>query len=109
FGEKFRPLAVTGPTRLAAFPDVPTFKELGYPQIRGLAYSLNLPAGAPKAAGERLHAAASRALQDPEIRNRIERMGFTVTNQSPEQATEALQDEARFLADVAKKIGLEPQ
>jgi tripartite-type tricarboxylate transporter receptor subunit TctC len=109
FGERFRPLAVTGDKRLAAFPQVPTFQELGYPQIRGLAYSLNTPAGAPKAAVEKLHAAASRALQDPEVRSRIEKMGFTVTDQSPEIAARALADEAGFLADVARKIGMEPQ
>ena len=109
FGERFRPLAVTGDQRLAAFPQVPTFKELGYPQIRGLAYSLNVPANAPKAAVDKLHAAASRALHDPEVKARIEKMGFSVTDQPPEVASKALAEEARFLADVARKIGLEPQ
>ncbi len=109
FGERVRPLAVTGDQRLAAFPQVPTFKELGYPQIRGLAYSLNAPAGAPKAAIDKLHAAASRALRDPEVRTRIEKMGFSVTDQPPAAAAGALAEEARYLADVARKIGLEPQ
>jgi len=109
FGERLRPLAVTGDQRLAAFPQVPTFKELGYPQIRGLSYSLNAPAGAPKAAVDKLYAAASQALRDPEVRARIEKVGYTVTNQSPEIAAGRLAEEAGYLADVARKIGLEPQ
>ena len=36
-------------------------------------------------------------------------MGVTVTDQSPEIAASALADEAGFLADVARKIGMEPQ
>lgn len=109
FGEKFRPIAVTGERRLAAYPDVPTFKELGYPQIRGLAFSLNVPAGTPKAAADKLHAAASRALKDADIKARIAKMGFEIVDQSPDVAAKALADEARFLSDVARKIGLAPQ
>ncbi len=109
FGEKFRPIAVTGEKRVASMPDVPTFKELGYPQIRGLAYSFNVPAGTPKFAADKLYAAASRALKDPDIKARIAKMGFEIVEQSPEVAAKALNDEAKFLADVAKKIGLAPQ
>jgi len=109
FGERFRPLAVTGQRRLAAFPDVPTFNELGFPQIKGLAYSINMPAGVPKPVVDRLYAAASAALRDPDTRAAIAKMGFEVLEQSPEVAAKALADEAAFLSDVAAKIGLKPQ
>ena len=108
-GERFRALAVTGDSRRPARPDVPTFRELGFPQIRGLAYSLNAPAGTPRAAIEKLHAAASRALKQPELRERMAKMGFEVTDQTPEVAAAALADEAKFMAEVAQRIGLQPQ
>lgn len=109
FGDKFRPIAVTGTKRLASYPEVPTFKELGYPQIRGLAYSFNIPLGTPKIAVDQLYAAASKALKQPDIKARIQKMGFEITEQSAETATQSLLEEAKFLAAIAKKIGLHPQ
>lgn len=65
--------------------------------------------GGAKGGRRKASRGGSRALQDPEVRSRIEKMGVTVTDQSPEIAARALADEAGFLADVARKIGMEPQ
>jgi tripartite-type tricarboxylate transporter receptor subunit TctC len=108
-GGKIRTLAVTGDARSKNFPDVPTFRELGYPQLRGVSMLLNVPAGTPKAAIDKLHAAASKALQQADVRARFEKAGFDVVEQSPEAAAKSLVEASRFFAEVARKAGIQPE
>jgi tripartite-type tricarboxylate transporter receptor subunit TctC len=108
FGSRVRALAITSPKRIPSLPDVPTMTELGFPQIKGLAYSLNAPAGTPRFALDKLRSAAQKVMQEPDFKSRIDKMGFEIIEQSPEVAAKALADEARFLADVAKKINFQP-
>jgi len=64
---RLRPLAVSSTQRIADFPDVPTFKELGYPQLTGITwFSLSGPAHMPPALVARLNAEVRQALQSPE-------------------------------------------
>ena len=64
---KLRPLAVTSAQRVADFPDIPTFKELGYPQLTGTTwFSLSGPAGMSPELVTRLNLAVRKALQSPE-------------------------------------------
>lgn len=109
FGDKFRVLAVTGEQRMPALRDVPTFAELGFPNLRGLSHSLNAPAGIPKAAFDKLHAAASRALQQPAVRAGFQKLQLEITEQSAEVANRRAAEEARYLADIARKAGIQPQ
>ena len=109
FGEKFRVLGVTGTNRSPAYPNVPTFRELGHPSIPGLSLSLNVRAGTPKAATDRLAAAAQKALQTPEVKAQFAKLQLEVTGQSADVAAKALADEAKMYSDVAARIGFKPQ
>jgi tripartite-type tricarboxylate transporter receptor subunit TctC len=109
FGERFRVLAVTGSQRLAALRDVPTFVELGLPQITGLSFSLNVAAGTPGAVINVLHAAAARALQQADVKAQFAKIQMEVTGHSPEAAARNLASEARMFADIARDLGLQPQ
>ena len=55
-----RPMAVFGDSRLKAFPDVPTLKELGYNVGSPTLYGISAPRGTPKEVVEALHAAAKK-------------------------------------------------
>lgn len=69
---KVRPLAVTSPKRLNSFPDVPTFAELGYPQVlvsNWMGYVA--PKGTPKPVIEKLSAAFIQAAAHAEVKDRI--------------------------------------
>lgn len=109
FGDRFRVLAMTGEQRLARHPNIPTFAELGHPQIRGLSLSLNVAAGTPRSAFDKLSAAASRALQPPEVKGYFEKIRWEIIDRSPEASAKVLADEAKVYADIAKRAGIRPQ
>lgn len=105
FGEKFRVLGVTGERRSATLPDVPTFAELGHP-LPGLTYSVNAPAGVPRPAVAKLYASASHALKQPGVRNALEKQQLEIVDRPPEVAVKHLAEVGKFLAEVAKKVGI---
>jgi tripartite-type tricarboxylate transporter receptor subunit TctC len=102
-------LATTGNRRHPKFPDVPTFIELGLPPVPGAEYSMHAPAGTPRPAINRLHAALSKALQNADVVERMDKLAYEVVNDTPEEAIKYLDTQIRLANDVAKKIGLEPQ
>ena len=106
FGDRFRTLAVTGTQRRPPLMDVPTFAELGMPQIPGTTYSLNVVAGTPRPIVDKLYAAALQALQQPGVRDQFAKLNMTVVADTPEVAARKLVEDARFYADIAKRIGL---
>ena len=72
---KLRALAVTGPTRIGALPDVPTVAESGFPSFQVLAWwCLAAPAGTPEAVINKLSDAAQKAVVSPEITARLRKM-----------------------------------
>ena len=105
-GDRFRALAVTGTTRRATYRDAPTFAELGHPEIRGVAYSLNVAAGTPKPIVDRLNAAAAQALQQPEVKAQYGKMRLDVVGGSPEDAARILAAMAKTYAEIAKNVGI---
>jgi len=87
---KGRMLAVSSPQRLAQYPDVPTFKESGY-AIEGSAwYGLFAPAGTPQPIVDKLAAAAVEAVQQPDIRQKLEPLGLNVTGLGPAEMAKIL-------------------
>ena len=74
---KLKLLATATPKRLAEYPDVPTFAELGYPSVSISAWAgLLAPAATPKPVLEKLASQVTAALASPEARKRIEVLGM---------------------------------
>jgi tripartite-type tricarboxylate transporter receptor subunit TctC len=68
---RIKALAIGGTKRSPLLPGVPTFAELGYPEVETHAwFGLFLPAGSPKEAVSRLYADTRRILDDPEFRQK---------------------------------------
>lgn len=110
WGDKVRALAITGEQRHPALRDVPTFAEVGFPQIAGINFSLFAPAGTPKAVIDRLNAAAAQSLQQPGMRATVEKMGLEIAKDtSPDAARKTLAALARLFSDVARVTGVKPQ
>jgi tripartite-type tricarboxylate transporter receptor subunit TctC len=71
-GGKLRALMVTSPERLATLPDVPTTKELGYPDLRAHAWLvLMAPAGTPAPVVAKLSDSAIKAMNTPDMREKL--------------------------------------
>ncbi|MEO7762574.1 MAG: Bug family tripartite tricarboxylate transporter substrate binding protein [Casimicrobiaceae bacterium] len=95
-GGRLRILATSGSTRSPLLPDVPTFKELGYP-IEGNGWTaIYAPGGTPKPTIERLNRALTDVLKQSEVRQKLTHLGFEITGTSPEELT------AIMRADTAK-------
>ncbi|MDO9360606.1 MAG: tripartite tricarboxylate transporter substrate binding protein BugE [Polaromonas sp.] len=95
------PIVVAAPQRLAVLPDVPTFKEVGLEPVNRMAYyGITGPKGLPKEVVDKVSAAATKALQDPAVRKRIEDTGSLIIGNTPDQF--AAQIKAEF--EVYKKV-----
>ena len=75
-GKKLRVLAVTGEKRLAAVPDAPTMKELGYKVVVGTGRGFVMPAGVPKEALAAMEAAMKRVYDSPAWKDFAKRNNF---------------------------------
>ena len=71
-----RGLAVAAPERVAQFPDIPTYAEVGYPELNTPSwYGLAAPAGVPDDILDILNEGVRKALADPEVIEQLERQG----------------------------------
>ena len=88
---KLRALAVANAGRTPVLPDVPTFAEAGYPAFAARAWGgVVAPSGTPAVVIERLAQASARAVQRPEFREFVNKLGASAIGSSA-------QDYARFL------------
>ncbi|WP_295541435.1 tripartite tricarboxylate transporter substrate binding protein [uncultured Pseudacidovorax sp.] len=77
-GGKLRMLATTGAQRSPQLPDLPTVAESGVPGYEfSFWFGLFAPAGVPRDVADRLFEASTRALADPQVRERLEKSGNT--------------------------------
>ena len=103
---KVRVLASSGAKRSATASEIPTFAELGYPQIQGDGwFAFHAPARTPLAAIERLSAALGGAIRTPDVTERLNKVGFEpVGSTAAELARRMAEDRARW-APVVKASG----
>ena len=82
---KLRPLAVTGAQRSPAASAVPTIAESGFPGFEATAwYGVLAPARTPKPIVDRLHGDIVRALALPDVKERLNNVGFDLIGGTPE-------------------------
>lgn len=95
------PIVVAAPQRLAALPNVPTFKEVGLEPVNRMAYyGIHGPKGLSKEVVDRISAAVKKTLELPDVKKRIEDTGSLIVANTPDQF--AAQIKAEF--DVYKKV-----
>lgn len=101
------PIVVAAPRRLAALPNVPTFKEVGLEPVNRMAYYGILgPKNLPKEVIDKIHAGVTKALQDPAVRKRIEDTGSLIVANTPQQFTEQIKAEYGVYVKVVKDRNL---
>ncbi len=94
-------IVVAAPQRLAVLPNVPTFKEVGLEPVNRMAYyGIYGPKGLPKEVVERISNGVKKALEDPQVRKRIEDTGSLIVANTPEQ----FQAQIKAEFDIYKKV-----
>lgn len=107
---RLKALAVTSASRSSLAPDVPTVAEAGYPGFESGAWvAFFAPAGTPKEVVARLHAEIARALQSPDVREKLAQSGLEVVSSSPEQLAELVKTEIAKWAKLFKAANLPRQ
>ena len=105
---KVRVLAVTSDKRSAAMPDVPTFAELGYPNMTAsFWYGLFAPAGTPPAVVDRLNKEVHAALRSDDIRARLVSDGLTIEPGTPQSLAATIAYDAKVWGPVIKALNIE--
>ena len=95
-----RVLATISPARLLLFPDVPTMKEMGYPQVAAsIWYGMMAPAGVAKPLVARLNAETNKVLGLQDVKDRMAGAGIDAA------AANAPGDFAKFIRDELAKWG----
>ena len=102
---KVIPIAVSAGARLTEFPELPTFGELGYPELTAVSwFALSGPAGLPNDITRRLNDAVAKMLEQPDVKRRLERDAVETRVMSPEQFTAFVAAEIDKWAPVAKQV-----
>lgn len=102
-----RALAVSSATRVPEFPELPTFAELGYPELTAaIWFSLSGPAGMPAEIVNRLNGEVRRILHLPEVRDRLRPEGIEPGDLDPQQFTAFLASELKRWGPIVRVAGL---
>ena len=106
---RLRALAVTNPTRLRLLPDVPTVRELGFAKAEAVAFSgVMVPAGTPPAVVARLNEAFNRAIELPDVRERlVEQLGGNFAGGTPEEFGAMIRSETERWVPLIRRLGLQ--
>jgi tripartite-type tricarboxylate transporter receptor subunit TctC len=108
--DKVKLLAITGPSRLKRYPDVPTFGELGFPLygVNGWA-GVFAPAATPKPVIDKLAIEIGRIVRLPDVQAKILDFGFEPLSDKAEPFAQFVNAQAERWAAAVKAVGIEPQ
>jgi tripartite-type tricarboxylate transporter receptor subunit TctC len=110
-GQGLRLLAVSSAARNPRFPDVPTFRELGHPDLdKDEWFGALLPAGTPAPIVEALHRAIRTAAATPEMVAALDRLEYApTTSESPAAFAARIRQERDEWATVVRESGFRPE
>lgn len=107
---KLRPLAVTSAQRNPLYPDVPTIAETGIKGYEALSWSgLSVAKGTPQPIVDKLEAALRKVMTSPEVKQRLESVGFIVPPPGGQAYTAFVQKEIDLWTKVIKTAGIKAE
>ncbi len=100
-------LAVSTEARLPDWPDIPTFKEQGFPQlVASIWFALSGPAKLPPAMVKKLNEEIGKAMTKSEVAERMRRDGMITNPMTPEQFQRFIAEEKKVWSPVVQQVGL---
>jgi len=99
-------LATTGSQRNPGLPELPTIAESVPGYDISQSWGITTPAGTPPAIVRQLNAEITKAINQPDVRERISAMGAVPVTETPEQFTAFIANERKRLGDVIIKTGI---
>jgi tripartite-type tricarboxylate transporter receptor subunit TctC len=107
---KLRALAVTSLQRNPLYPDTPTIAESGLPNFQALSWSgLSVAKGTPQPIVDKLEAALRKVMTSPEIKQRLESVGFIVPAPGGASYAKFVANEIDLWTRVIKTAGIKPE
>ncbi len=103
---KLKPIAVSGKTRLAALPDVPTFEEAGFPIDASGWQGIAVPTGTPPDVIARLSDALAKTIALPEVREKFASQGLDAVPMTAGAFTAFIRTEVPKWIAVAKSANI---
>jgi tripartite-type tricarboxylate transporter receptor subunit TctC len=101
---KLRPLAVAARVRLASHPQLPTLAEAGAPDVEMRPWAgLAVVAGTPAARVEQLQRDLVAAIEAPEVRRRVEPLGFELTPSTPQELRARVEADTALYAPLVRE------
>jgi tripartite-type tricarboxylate transporter receptor subunit TctC len=107
---RVRPLALTGSVRAPVAPDIPTFKELGYPDVvmTGI-YGLWVPAKTPEARVNRVHSEIRKAVATPDMKAKLDDLGLVGVASTPAEFSRFIREDIEVQSRIVKRAGIQQQ
>jgi len=103
---KLRALAVSSSKRLPQMPEVPTLDELGYQGMEDYTWvGLFAPAGTPQAIVQRLNEIVLKAVQSPDMKERLDGLAFEPTAQPLRETADYVKAEVAKWGQIVKQTG----
>ena len=104
---KMRALGVPSAARSSLLPDVPTMAEAGVPGFEWRTWaSIVVPAGTPKPIVDRLNAEVVKAVNSPDVRDKLIAQGLEPVGSRPETVTQWTQDGLKRMSGIVKRAGI---
>ena len=103
---KLRILATSGAQRSPLLPEVPTFREQGYPAIEAAGWhGVYAPAGTPQPLITQLSAAIGAAVRTPELKTKFTALGLEPTGTTPEALAAIMAADTAYWRPIIKASG----
>jgi tripartite-type tricarboxylate transporter receptor subunit TctC len=106
--DKIRILATAGAARKS--PAIPTFKELGYPDIQAVGWNgLVLPAKTPQAIVAKLEQAVIKAVKMPDVGQKVGQLGAEATGTTAAEFAQIIKSDREKWGPIIKASGFKPE
>ncbi|MEA2976979.1 MAG: hypothetical protein QOF19_2499 [Alphaproteobacteria bacterium] len=103
------PIAVSSENRLTDLPNVPTLKELGYPDLVATTWwSLSAPAGLPRDIADRVNKEVNKSFALPQVEKQLKQDAVETKAMTPAEVTQYMQSEIDKWGPFVKKMNVAP-